>query len=412
MTLLTETQEILLGLLSQALFGHTYRLPESVDYAALYTESIQQAVQPLIFSVLVVPKAQKEIWERTFNQIVANNMSVDYEYMEVDKLLQGNSNPADNIPYVAIKGSVSASYYPEPILRAMGDVDFIIYKKDLNRAGNLLNQKGFVWKKDDEHEAHRVYQRDWSSAWEMHWCLSRIPQSSSGDKARLYFSNIIDTAITVTSSEGAYRVPDRFHHGLVLLIHTAGHMINTGIGLRHLCDWAVFVNSVDNFEDMFKDKLEECGLWRFAQLMTQLSEIYLHLPRKEWAYMNEIGQKEEINYELLNSIICDIFAGGNFGQKDSERINQAKLLTDKGKGCVDDTSFFKQLVAVMNEKAKIAMPMCRRFPLLLPIGWIYVGTRHLVRIKEGKRPEIHFNKMVDGARKRQKIYKEFRLYEK
>lgn len=46
-----------------------------------------------------------------------------------------------------------------------------------------------------------------------------------------------------------------------MLLHVAGHLINTGIGLRHLCDWAVFVAkfSDEGFCEMFEDKLKAVG---------------------------------------------------------------------------------------------------------------------------------------------------------
>ena len=77
-------------------------------------------------------------------------------------------------------------------------------------------------------------------------------------------------------------------------------MINTGIGLRHLCDWAVFVDSVDDFEKDFKDKLTECGLYRFAQILTQLSSKYLGLKKQAWA-------EGVLDDSLLHSLILDIF---------------------------------------------------------------------------------------------------------
>jgi hypothetical protein len=70
-----------------------------------------------------------------------------------------------------------------------------------------------------------------------------------------------------------------------------------------------------------------------------------------------------------------------------------------------------KVCSVMNAKARASMPICDKYRLLLPVGWIYAGGRHLVRIAQGKRPKIHVSFMVEGARKRREIYKEFHLYE-
>jgi hypothetical protein len=104
-------------------------------------------------------------------------------------------------------------------------------------------------------------------------------------------------------------------------------------------------------------------------------------------------------------------AGGNFGSKDSERINQAKFMTDRNTGRIDGKSMGVKLITFMNQKARSALPICDKYKVLLPVGWLYTGGRHLVRIAQGKRPKIHVNAMMEGARKRREIYKEFHLYE-
>lgn len=396
---LNKTQKSVLSLVSAALFSEEIDQPNNIDWKSLYQESLQQAVFPLVYSVVQdkLPAEQKKLWEKNFYQFIASDIQVGYEHTEVHNLLTEH-----NIPYVILKGNASASYYPDPLLRMMGDVDFLVDEHDLERAGKLLEAAGFVRTEEHEHEAHIAYHRAPRSTWEMHWRLSGIPQGRSGDIVRRYFSDVIDTATVMKSENGDCIVPNPFHHCLVMLVHTAEHMINTGIGLRHLCDWAVFANQVD--VGQWKSELTECGLWRFAQLLTQLATTYLHMPERSWAM-------ENVDTELLHAMICDIFAGGNFGRKDEQRINQAKLMTDKNKGSVDDTSFVRQFMAVMNEKARIALPLCRKIPVLLPIGWVYAGGRHLLRIKAGKRPKIRMKEMVEGAAERREIYKQFHLFE-
>ncbi len=397
---LTPPQHQLLNLISHTLFPNNpipAKFTEKELSPDLITEAVSQTVLPFVYSAAQKLNIDATPCLQSLRRILANNMVVEYEHSELHNLLQ-----AHNIPYVILKGCVSASYYPEPALRTMGDVDFLVKESDLERVGEILEKDGYIRTEDHEHEAHIVYHRPPKSVLEMHWRLSGIPQGRNGDRVREYFSDIIETARTVEMPEGSYRAPDDFHHCLVLLVHTAGHMINTGIGLRHLCDWAVFTEKVDI--QQWHEELSLCGLWRYAKLLTQLSVRYLHMPGQLWAM-------EDAEENLLEAMVCDIFAGGNFGKKDDQRINQAKLMTDKEKGGVDGESMIKQLVSVMNEKAGIVLPVCRKIPILLPIGWIYAGGRHLLRIKDGKRPQIHMKEMVEGAAERREIYKKFHLFE-
>ena len=399
--LITREQEQILDLLASILFDYKIEHFDIEDYGSLIHEADLQTVLPLVYQALK-SQASEEVLRQIQNKMIAvcaNNIRINYEHAELHKLFTENQ-----IPYVVMKGSASAAYYPQPELRVMGDVDFLVQKKDLERAGQVLEMEGFQPTDDEENQVHIAYHRQ-GSAWEMHWEPNGIPGGVTGKKIRRYLSDMIEEEHLFVCEEGTFYVPSQFHHGMILLLHAATHLINTGIGVRHLCDWAVFVNtfSDEEFLKKFEKKLKKAGLWRFAQLLTLLSEKYLHCRTCGWA-----GSAEP---ELLETMMADIFAGGNFGKKDTQRINQAKLMTDKKKGSVDDTRFVKQLIRTMNEKACIGMPIIKKFPFLLLAGWIYVGCRHLLRIRRGERPQIHMREMVKGAAERKEIYKRFHLFE-
>lgn len=405
---LDSREQSLLKITAEALFCDNAELNKDelvgMDSEMLYKEANMQAMFPLVHSVLKKHGIANGGYESAYFQKVASNIRVIHEHQELHQLLSAN-----NVSYVVMKGSTSAMYYPEPFLRAMGDVDFLVDKSDLEKVGRVLEQAGFVRSEDNEHECHIAYHRNANgirSIWEMHWAPGGIPDGDAGELTRQYLADIIDTAVPCTIKGSECLVPSPFPHGLIMLLHTAIHLINTGVGLRHLCDWAVFANkfSDEEFYELFEEKLKSIGMWRFAQILTQLSIRYLGMPSKEWC-----GNSEE---EYLELLMCDIFKGGNFGIKDSNRINQAKLITNSHKASVDETNLLIQLLRTMNEKARIAMPIVKRIPVLLPIGWIYAGGRHLIRIQKGTRPKIDVNDMVKGATERREIYKEFRLFER
>lgn len=395
---LTKCQLQLLDLVSIALFGgEEVKIPLTQE---LGEEAYQQAVLNLLGLQLDTTSVLNEL----NTQGLANNVRIDYEHSEVHKLMS-----EAKIPYVILKGSASASYYPEPLLRTMGDVDFLVSPSDVSKAEWILRKNGFQAGKDNNNDCHMVYRRHTYgviSTWEMHWEPSGIPNGEVGNLIREYFSDIITEAKKCNVSGSEYMIPSTFHHGLIMLLHVAVHMINSGIGLRHLCDWTVFVAKLteEEFCELFEKKLKTIGLWKFAQVLTQLSVKYLKCPVKKWCLNGDD--------DYLETVMVDIMDAGNFGTKDKNRINQAKLITNTGKGYVDDTSLLKQFILTMNEKSKRCLPIVLKIPLLLPIGWIYVGVRHLVRIAQRKRPSIDVGDMITGATERKNIYREFRLFEK
>ena len=400
--MLSTNQELLLCVSAAALFHKPVNIPHDADWRALLQECNAQCVTLLVYPVInrYLPETEKQLWEQACLRIAGNNARVEWEHSELHKLMTEN-----NIPYVAMKGCVSAAYYPDPSARTLGDVDFLVAPADLERAAATLEKAGFSEHPDADDRIHIAYHRA-RSIWEMHWEVNGIPDGDVGDRIRVCFKDMVADARIYESGGCTYMAPSAFHHGLVMLLHTAQHMINTGIGLRHLCDWAVFAGKLsdEEFRGIFEEKLKEIGLWRFAQLLTQVSTAYLGCPERRWAY-------DRVSADL-EAIVADIFDGGNFGCKDEQRINQAKLMTNSGKGTVDDTPLLRQLIRTMNEKSRTGFPVCRKCALLLPVGWLVVGVRHLFRIALGKRPKIKINKMISGANDRKEIYKQFKLFTK
>lgn len=87
-----------------------------------------------------------------------------------------------------------------------------------------------------------------------------------------------------------FRNPEPFYHGLIMLLHMRHHLLAEGMGLRHLCDWAVFVDhfSDDEFRAMFEKKLKKTGLWRFAVTVSLSAHLAIGLPYREFMGMTVI----------------------------------------------------------------------------------------------------------------------------
>lgn len=262
--MLQNDYDRMLKLVSVALFDHQSDAITGFGDDALADELLANAVLPIALSGARAVGAEEfcNKWNRRSNAIVGANMAVSYEHTELHELLTAN-----HVPYVILKGAASASYYPTPILRTMGDVDFLVKECDLKRAGELLESIGFQPEKDTG-SIHIGYHRG-SSTWEMHRSVNGVPSGEMGVVVQAFLSDTIDTAVEYDEGNGVIRIPDSFHHGLILLLHTASHLTSEGVGLRHLCDWAVFMNHFtdEQFVSLFADKLKACGLWRFAQLL-------------------------------------------------------------------------------------------------------------------------------------------------
>ena len=400
---MTDCQEALLKLLSKALFNRN-REVSVADSVALLNEAKHQAVVQLAFSALDtdrLPEDAFQQWQKYTMQCASKNLRVIHKHALLHKWLS-----AAGIPYVILKGCASAAYYPQPDARAMGDVDFLVAEEDLERAGKVLEEHGLKpW--EFEHISHIVYQTKSANGinLEMHFNLAGLPAGESGELVRACFRDVYTAASVRPIGDGQAVLPSPFHHGLVLLLHTCHHMTGEGIGLRHLCDWAVFANrfSDDEFRSLFEQPLKRIGLWKFAQTLTRVSIKYLGASEKDWAVCDE---------RLADSLMEDILLGGNFGKKDNNRGMQTLLISDRGKNGVGRTGMLHQLVRSTNAIILLNWPKARKYKLLLPVGWIYWGFRRMLRELTGKRKKSDVKQVLTGAASRRKLYQQLGLYDR
>ena len=395
------TQKTVLDLLSSAMFQKPFCADREVDWKAAFDECKAQSVISLAFSALPKSEVPQKIyahWKALVNENLAVNSKISYAHTMLNELL----NQA-NIPYVILKGCASAEYYDDPLLRTMGDVDFLVSEKEIKQVDKLLKNQGFVFN-NSFHEIERAYEKD-GVILELHWSITGIPGGRTGELLERFLVDIFDKSQLKHFDLAEYYSPSQFHHGLVMLLHVARHMITGGIGLRHFCDWAVFVDKVGkDFVSLFEDKLKQVGLWRFAQIMTQFCTTYLGLPQQEWA---GIAEKQ-----LLAELKDDVFASGNFGHKDLSRADEAKFITSRKKGGVNNDSNLKQAVLSANEIVRRHWKFADKVPVVYPAGWAFFGGRYAVRSIAGKRDRVKVNTLVKGAEKRKEIYKGFKLFEK
>lgn len=132
--MLDNYYKMVLTVVAAALFGHQKDIESGFD-DALADELIAQGVLPIALSGAGSVGAEefRKKWSKRSNEIVAANLMISYEHTQLHELMTEN-----RIPYVILQGAASASYYPTPILRTMGDVDFLVKERDVARAGALL----------------------------------------------------------------------------------------------------------------------------------------------------------------------------------------------------------------------------------------------------------------------------------
>lgn len=397
---LREHEKILLDILANNLFnaGRKVELNED-NLNAVWREAYTQAVTLVAFhnSDIELLKSEKfEYIPRKLSQTLATNAKVDFEHIHLC-----NTMKKAGIPCTTLKGFASALYYPDPLMRSMGDVDFLIDAKDSEKASEILAENGYETT-GKNHDVHDVYLGK-ACRCEMHFQPSGIPEGEVGEKIKNHLSGLLEDSEMVKTELGELSVPSVYHHGLVIILHMCHHMTGDGLGLRHLCDWALYLNRIGEkkFLELFEDILKDIGLWDFAKIITYISCKYLGLPGMKWSY--------SIDKKLADYILIDIIIGGNFGQKNVDRSHESLLISTKNE---KETSMLKQFFISANSIVYKNWKAAKKFRFLIPFGWIFFGGRYIIRSLLGKRPKIRPHKVAEEAAERIDIYSRLNLFNK
>ena len=260
------------------------------------------------------------------------------------------------VPYIILKGSAAAKYYPHPEYRAMGDIDIMTRREDYETSCDELLSAGYREKISKEIDRHREFEKN-NIDIENHYFFASLNDLQEAE----YLDNLIVNNI----GEG-HELPDMVN-GLVLLEHINQHLEN-GLGLRQILDWMMFVDQClsDDKWPEFEPLSVKIGLKNLAIVVTRMCEIYLGLPERKWC--------SEANESLCSQLMDYVLDSGNFGNKRYD---------DKNKSTSED--FFssaltpKAAISYLQKRGLANWEAAQKHRFLQPFAWIYQVFRYLKR---------------------------------
>lgn len=196
---------------------------------------------------------------------------------------------------VVMKGFSSAILYPEPDLRICGDIDLFIPEK-YNEAVKFIEILGF--ETSFTHKHHKFYYD--GVLIELHHDIISLPFK------KLHKYSVHEVEYLGVKS----KIFDETTTGILLLTHAVTHLIGSGLGFRHLCDWVLFnknyPKNIDN--SYFKNFIKENRLIRFLTIFNELSNTL-----KITENLLFTGFKKRISHNDVYSLEKDMFMQGDCG---------------------------------------------------------------------------------------------------
>lgn len=397
---MTTEQQYILQILSAFLRGEKCMAapPAALDWRAFLKEAVTQGICAMCYFCMdksAIPENAKKQWSDAAYRGIGASFRVMEAHSRICKLLEENG-----VPTVCLKGYASAYYYPRPEYRAMGDVDFFVEDQYRAKARELLIANEYEEKDLKRHHDWLYYKQGIS--YELHFAISGVPHGKEGEPFLQALEGAVRERQWVKSRVGDIAIPSDFHHGLIILLHTASHLLSGGLGLRHLCDWAAFVNHFDGcaFRQMFQQEFEKLRIWRFAQVLTAVCERYLGLKKNDWT--------GDVDAAVVDKLMHEFLRDGDYSF--NHEFNQSDWMVSEGFSVrVGHKSGIGNMMAVLRTAVEYHWPRTQKNKVLLFFGMVYSAARYGVRILTGKREKLHLAQMSKEADERRKLFHDFGL---
>ena len=282
-----------------------------------------------------------------------------------------------SVPYVILKGTSAAKYYPHPDYRSMGDIDIMTRREDYNQALEDLLSDGYIITSSLERETRLEKNSIIVELHKFFASLNEIEQAQYLDE--LIIENINTTHI----------LPDLVN-GLTLLEHVSQHL-ERGIGLRQIVDWLMFVNRClpdEKWMDFF-ELARKIGLDQFAIILTRMCEIYLGLPERNWCSSAD----DDICHELMDYILLS----GNFGNKreyDKDAIQTVLYYTTGPLATIK----------MLQERGLENWKTAQKYIILRPLAWSYQICRYIVRGLKQKKSFTSLKQEYMAAKRKNNLF--------
>lgn len=266
-----------------------------------------------------------------------------------------------------LKGIVCRSLYPHPEQRASTDEDLLISPEEFPQYHEALLACGLelVDPRTPLLGVDEVSYRDDSRGLYLEVHMRPFPSDSSayGDCGRLF-----DGALTRTTELPIYGVSVRTlgetDHLLYLLCHAYKHLLHGGVGVRQLCDIALFAVRFGAVVDWarIREACEQIHIALFATAVFRIGERHFGFPVPE-AF-------RDLDPDEL-PLLEDCLSGGLYGAVDSDRLHSSTLTLEAVAAQKHGRRRLGAIHSVFLPAASLSgrYPYLQKRPWLLPVAW-------------------------------------------
>lgn len=362
---MNKAQEYIVQILNHSIHNKKMELDtnEDISWKDILEECKSHNIEALVYygihsnTLKTIDKETLESWKK---QTFMSNIYQINHIKQISNVLSIFNDK--NIPVIVLKGLVIRDLYPKSELRTMGDADILVHEKDMETVINILNSLGY------EEESRNTYHIEFekgNSHIEVHWLLTNEGMFKGMDE----FNNHIwsNTKKVKIGESNALSMCDE-DLLLYLCIHMAKHFINSGFGIRQVCDVFLLVDQRNKFIDWnrFMIKAKRSGIDKFTMSIFAICNKLFGM-----SIPDELEQYKIREEKNINLIIDAIFANGVHGHSDKIAIRAKQLAYENNNNKASIIASFRRVYFPSSDKLGDKYGYAKKYKLLLPVAWIH-----------------------------------------
>ena len=362
-----------------SLHGETVELSAGLDLQKIFHLANQHHVLPMVVDVA---------WRSGVQEVLlrpVQSMAVSLVMLQTRRtaafLTLYRSLAEEGLYPLILKGLVCRLLYPEPDQRPSVDEDLLIEPEMLPVVHEALLRYGMHCDCDEPSaKLHEITYSGTDLSIELH--MSPFPADSSayGDLNAL-FSDAPARAVTIEAEGVAIKTFGYADHLLYLICHACKHFLHSGVGIRQVCDIAVFSKRFRKEIDWqeVRVRCEQVHIERFSAAVFAIASRHLGFDMPEVFADLRIDER---------AMLQDMLSGGVYGAADENRQHSATITLDavaahkKGR----KRTGFMTSVFLPYDSMKAKYTYLQKHAWLLPAAWMQRVGHYLLHRGKNANP--------------------------
>lgn len=330
---------IFFTLLRSAIWDKAAKLPyvpTEKEWNDIYTISKEQTVTGILLDAISKLPATHKPPRKLILEWIAVQKFIEKSNISMNKELKHLYNELSKVGVCTylLKGQGVAQLYPIPQHRVCGDIDLYFDTDDFEKAIKFFTSQGCEIE-DTPGSSH--------AETDYHGIKIELHRKSAtfyNDKLQKRYNEISldvigNTRETVLIEESEINVFPPALNALQLLSHMLRHILFSGLGMRQICDWVLFIykHQKDIDREEFISCMKELQLLATYKAITAMAIDYLGLP--EECAICDIDKNDRKMAKKILSLIMEYGNFGHYGEHTSTRtkLEYLKAYVWKVKNC-------------------------------------------------------------------------------